>query len=335
MFRPRLVNGPFGDPGLYIDVLFERRAILFDLGDITALAPREVLRISDVFVTHTHMDHFIGFDRLLRLSLGRDRPVTLYGPPGFIGQVQHKLAAFTWNLVANYVSDFTVNACEVAAGGLLGRATFRCRERFERRDHAPLPVTDGVLLEEPGFRIRCVELDHQTRCLGLALEEKTHVNVWKNRLAELGVEPGAWLRDLKHAALAGAADDTAIVARSLQDGRPREVRLPLGELKRRVLRFVPGEKIGYVTDVAGHAENVRRIVDLVADADLLFIEAPFLHADGAAAERKYHLTARAAGDIGRRARARRVVPFHFSPRYAEREAELRAEVEVAFRSAGS
>jgi ribonuclease Z len=172
MFRPRLVNGPFGDPGLYIDVLFERRAILFDLGDIAALAPREVLRISDVFVTHTHMDHFIGFDRLLRLSLGRDRPVTLYGPPGFIAQVEHKLAAFTWNLVANYASDFTIHVRETAPDDLLRGATFHCTERFARSDDAPVAVTDGVLLEEPAFRIRCVVLDHQIPCLGFALEAR-------------------------------------------------------------------------------------------------------------------------------------------------------------------
>ncbi len=87
LFLPQLVNDPFGDPGLYVEYLFEKRSFLFDLGDLRALAPRKILRISDIFVSHTHMDHFVGFDQLLRISLGREKNLRLFGPPGFVAQV--------------------------------------------------------------------------------------------------------------------------------------------------------------------------------------------------------------------------------------------------------
>ena len=61
LFEPRLVNDAFGDPALYVDFRDERRALLFDLGDISVLPPRKLMRLSHVFVTHTHMDHFAGF----------------------------------------------------------------------------------------------------------------------------------------------------------------------------------------------------------------------------------------------------------------------------------
>ena len=328
IFTPELVNGPFGDPCLYLDFKFEGRALLFDLGDIAALPPRKILRLTDVFVSHAHMDHFVGFDRLLRVCLGRETAVRLYGPPGFIGRVEHKLSAYSWNLVHNYPNDFTLVVHELD-GEQLAAARFRCHARFTRE---PLPHREapaGLLLDEPGFRVRAAALDHDITCLAFALEEKTHVNVWKNRLAEMGLQTGAWLNELKRAVVQGAPDDTTV--RAWWRGRDglHEHYYGLGELKARVLELVPGEKLCYATDVLHSAENERRLAALAADADQLYIECVFLDEDADHAARKFHLTARQAGRIARAARARLVVPFHFSPRYVERESELRAELDEA------
>jgi ribonuclease Z len=329
-FQPHLVNGPFGDPGLFVDILFDRRALLFDLGDIAALPPRKILRTSDVFVTHTHMDHFVGFDRLLRVCLGRERPLTLYGPDGFVDQVHHKLAAFTWNLVENYAVDLAITACEIGSDGLLRRAEFNSRERFARRDANCTELRHGILVDEPTFQVRCAVLDHQIPSLGFALQEAMHINVWRNRLRELGLVPGAWLKDVKRAVLAGAPDETPVVADCRDAGASQTTTVALGTLREKALRCVPGQKIAYVSDVAFHAENVRRIVELAAQSDLLFMEAMFLEQDADDARRKFHLTARQAGEIARQAGARALVPFHFSPRYSDCESRLRSEAETAF-----
>ncbi len=101
IFHARLVNGVLGRPRpVHRPQVSARRAILFDIGDVSSLSTRGCwLRVSDVFVSHTHMDHFAGFDHLPRVCLGRDTGVRLYGPANFIAQVGHKLAAYTWDLV--------------------------------------------------------------------------------------------------------------------------------------------------------------------------------------------------------------------------------------------
>lgn len=327
-FHPRLVNDPWADPALYVEFLFESRAMLFDAGDLRALAPRKILRVSDVFISHAHMDHFMGFDWLVRICLGREKRLRLFGPPGFLDQIDHKLAAYTWNLARNYDTDFSLAVAELAPDGVRRSADFSCHGGF-RRVHEATSVGDLTLVDEPAFRVRAVVLDHKIPCLAFALEEKAHVNIWRNRLAELGLAAGPWLRDLKHAVLQGAADDSLVTAPRADSAGT--LRVPLGVIKAHALRVVPGEKLCYVTDCAHHDANLARIVELVEGCDVLFIEAMFLDADAGHAAAKAHLTARQAGEIARIAGARRVVPFHFSARYSGRFDCLQAEFEDAYR----
>jgi ribonuclease Z len=260
----------------------------------------------------------------------------VYGPARFITQLEHKLAAYTWNLVENYQTDFVIIAHEMDAQGSVRRAQFRSRRRFEREPLSDALAYQGLLLEDPLFRVRTIPLEHHDiTSLAFAFEESAHINVWKNRLEELQLPTGPWLTDLKRQVRAGAPDDTPIrVHWRMRDGSHNRT-FALGELKQKVLEFVPGQRVCYVTDVADNERNRNALAEFVRDADLLFIEAVFLDADREHAERKAHLTARAAGAIARAAGVKSAVPFHFSPRYMGREDELRQEFAGAWRAIAS
>jgi ribonuclease Z len=331
IYQAQLVNAAFGDPGLYIDLKFERRALLFDIGDISSLPTRKLLRISDVFVSHTHMDHFAGFDHLLRVCLGRDTGVRMYGPPNFIDQVEHKLHAYTWNLVENYTSDFTILAHELGHGERMRRARFRSRNRFEREPLPEIALVDDVPLQDREFQVRARAFDHHgLPSYAFAFEEHTHLNVWKNRLEDLGLPTGPWLTELKRRVRAGEPDDATIdVTWRTREG-PHTKSFSLGELKQSVLESVPGQRVCYVTDVAGHENNQRQLIPFLHDADIAFIEAVFLDEDREHAERKAHLTATQAGSIAHAARVKTAVPFHFSTRYFPNDQALREEFERSY-----
>ena len=328
LFVPRLVNDAFGDPGLYVDFCEERRALLFDLGDLARLLPRELLRLSHVFVTHTHMDHFAGFDQLLRIILGRKAEIVIFGGPDFLDQVEHKLRAYTWNIAHRY-DELVIDARELAPAGDTRHARFSSRRRFVREACAPLPRFDDVVHDEPTFRVRARLVDHDIPCLAYAIEEKARVCIDKERLLAHGLGTGAWLRELKHAALTGIPDDTPLrVAWRDRDGEHVTMRT-IGALQHLILDVVPGQRVGYVTDLRYTDANVATLVQLLTGVDRLFIESVFLDEDRDHGLRKNHLTARQAGLIARQLGARAVEPFHFSPRYAGRGDELAAELRAA------
>ena len=208
-FHPRLVNGPFDDPGLFVPFVFEKRAFLFDIGDIHSLDARDVLKISHIFVSHTHIDHFIGFDRLLRLFLGRDKTLHIYGPAGIHRNVEGKLAGYSWNLVQNYENRFILHVSEVDASGIRTR-TYHCRDRFIPKDPPAAAPFGGKILEEPSLSVSAEILDHDIPCLGFSLTEKFHVNIMKDRLAALGLPVGPWLGRFKKALFEDCGPDTEI-----------------------------------------------------------------------------------------------------------------------------
>ena len=329
-FHPKLINDPFLDPGLFIPFLFEKRALLFDLGDLHALSSRDLLKVTHVFVTHTHMDHFVGFDTLLRIFLGREKEVHLFGPTDFLSHVEGKLASYTWNLVSEYPNNFGLRVTEIQKEKMLTK-TYFCQDRFRSERPPAVAPFSGILLKEPSFHVEGLLLDHRTPCLGLNLVENFYVNINKEALQKMGLPVGPWLTHFKKALYEKRDLKSDFMVTWEERGKLiREKGFVLGDLADKIGKISPGQRIAYITDIIGSPDNYEKVVELAKGADHLFIEAAFLDRDRETAHKKYHLTAKEAGELAKKARVKQFTLFHFSPRYNLQEADIQREALEAF-----
>lgn len=136
--------------------------LLFDCGEGTQ---RQLVRsvglaeLDAVFLTHFHADHWLGLPGLLKTFdlRGRERPLSIYGPPGLR---------------------------ELIAVGL--RAAGRVRYELELVELAP-----GDLLERDGYKIATVPVSHRVQAFGYVLYEDERPGEFDPRAAtELGLTPG-------------------------------------------------------------------------------------------------------------------------------------------------
>jgi len=309
-----------------VEFLCEKRGLLFDLGDLSSITNGELLKISHVFISHTHIDHFIGFDHFLRVVFGRGKTIHLYGPENFIANVTGKLAGFTWNLVDRYSESVTLEVTEVHESHLV-KAKFKAIDRFKKSDEKEIPFEDGILVDEDKFVVRTAILEHRIPCLGFSLEEKNHVNICKDRLEKMCYRSGPWLNDLKKYVCEGKSDEYLLEVPSMAKGSQKKT---LGHLKEELVLISPGQKISYVVDTVYNDANKNRIIALVRGSDILFCESPFLAEEEARGQERCHLTSRQAGIIAREAEVKKLNVFHFSGRHTFHTEQIIQEAEEAF-----
>jgi ribonuclease Z len=324
-----LVDASFGDPGLYIEA--GGAAALFDCGHLMPLAAARIHRVRDVFITHAHVDHFFGFDWLLRTFLGADRRLRVFGPAGIAARIHAKLDAYTWNIAMDFSLEVEVH--EVAPA--LDRASvsfFRLAHGLERRLAAERrDIAGGVLAESARHRVLAAEVDHGTPALAFRYEQRRGLRIDDAAVRALGLARGPWLKRLRSAVLGGRPAEEPFEVPAEGAGGAR--RFALGELARAITAEVRGTTIAYVADTRLSPEVRGPLVALAADADAFYCEAKYLEEDRAKADATRHLTARDAASLAREAGARALVLFHPSPKYQADYGRVLAEARAVFPAA--
>jgi ribonuclease Z len=320
-FLTRLVNGPLFDPVVFVRLLNQKTALLFDCGHLEGISNREILSVESLCISHPHMDHFMGFDQVLRVILHRDRPLHVYGPEGIMDKIISKLGSYTWNLTDGYLFEVIIH--EVRDHEII---TSKARACDAFRPSMPVQTRrQGTTIASHTFySVDALVLDHNVPCLGYIVKEPFHLNIKAARIAELGYTTGPWLGMLKQQILAGRMD--GLIDVSAITGT---VKIRVQDLYDDLVVISAGQTIAYITDIRASDENLKCIVENVHDVDILYIEAYYLAERLHEARQKAHLTAQETGLIARLIRAKKIVPMHVSPRYHHRMDEIMAELEAA------
>jgi ribonuclease Z len=158
-------GGSIPTAGRGLPALLVRRGgerILFDCGEGTQ---RQLVRsvglldLDAVFLTHFHADHWLGLPGLLKTFdlRGRERPLTLHGPPGLSELV-------------------------VAAMRLAGRVRYGLEV---------IELGTGDVLERDGYKIASVPVAHRIQALGYVVYEDARPGEFDPQAAvKLGLTPG-------------------------------------------------------------------------------------------------------------------------------------------------
>lgn len=302
---PGLVNRRDADPGLLVELAGLGRCYLFDCGNLERQSKRSLMRVSRLFVSHTHIDHFIGFDRLLRMSLGDPREVHVYGPEGMLANLGGKFSGYLWNL-QEAGPDFVGH--EISGNRMLtqrfpGGRQFRPEEVREEA-----MGSDGLISSEEGVTVRCAPLEHRSTSLGYCVRTEPFPAIREGALEAMGLRDGPWLAQLKQAAAGGTA-----AGATLQAG---DRAWPVAELLERLVETKPGQGIAYVTDTRHSAQTEAAVAALASGADVLYCEANFRDEDADRAQETCHLTAGQAARFARAAGVGKLVLFHISRKYS-------------------
>ena len=156
----------------------------------------------------------------------------------------------------------------------------------------------GVILEDDTFQLSVFPVSHRgPDCWGYNFREKEKRPFLAEKAEELGVPAGPCRRDL--------VQGKTVQLENGQLVHPDQV---LGPSQ-------PGVKLSFVGD-AGRTDD---LIEHVADADGLVIEATYLSQEANLAQEFGHLTAMQAAELARRAHIKTLYLTHISRRYREKD----------------
>ena len=316
----QLVNGSTGDPVLYVDYPDSDNALLFDGGDNAALSMAQLRDLTAVFITHHHMDHFVGIDRILRANTGAKLPLNIFGPPGTTERVAQRLRSYEHvffdgqNMV---IVLHDIGSDSITRMVLESESDFDDGETESTRWKPLDPI-----FENEDVQVEAAPTDHTVPGLAFALVEKPGWRLDEAKLAKGLLRRGPWIAQVRQALLQKKSQKDEL---QIQQGTFR-----IGDLAQQYFRQAEGCRIAYVADTFWSPKVQPGLIQLAQGSEILYCDSFYAEKQAAAAETYRHMTAKRAGIFARKAKVDELVLIHFSLRYKGRYDLLIQEAQAEF-----
>lgn len=307
MFLPEVKSRVNEDISILIKLDNYSFNFICECGDASDLTVKECQNTEAIFVSHTHIDHFINFDFILRHQIGIGRRIIICGPEGITQQVQSKIKGYQWNLIEE--NSITYEIREIKKNGRIEIAEINPPhwEIIPLENKQP-----DTLYKNNKFTVDFVILDHKTDSIAYLFKEEDTVKI---DISKSEFKGGKWVRELKTAY--EQDNENAIIKIEETDYQAAELFYMLETKK--------GDSLGVIMDHAANQANHEKIKSLFQNCNHAFIECFYKAEDKEFAQLNYHSYSEESAKIMKACLVKKATPVHFSRKYKEEEVKVLME----------
>ena len=313
MFLPELKSKPEEDISILLKLDNHSSSYLCECGDASDLMVKDCQDIDALFISHTHIDHFINFDQLLRHQIGLQKRVIVCGPEGIMDRVQSKIQGYSWNLIEAGAIIYEIR--EIIQKNHINRYVLE-PPNWELK--ALGRMNEEYLFDNDRFHVQFAILDHKIPSIAYLFKEKDTIKI---DLSQSSYRGGPWINSLKQAFKNNKADAAITIESQIFQAKQLF----------HLLHIKKGDSLGVIMDHAANPSNHEKIKHLFYNCNKVFIESFYKEADKELATLNFHSFSKESGRIMHESAVKEAIPVHFSRKYkADERQELIEEFKAAF-----
>ena len=272
-----------------------------ECGDASDLTVKDIQSAQAIFISHTHIDHFVNFDAMVRHQIGVQRRIVIVGPQGIAVQVKNRIQSYTWNLIERGSIIYEIREVVSDSKMIVYEIEPPVWELKEIKR-----VSGHILFQEKTFCVTGVLLDHKIPTLAYKFVENDSLKI---NLNNSGFKGGKWVNTLKEAFNNNQPDQEINIEEKIYKAKELYY----------LLHVEKGDTLGVIMDHAAHSDNHNKIRNHFEACHQVYIECFYKSEDKSFADLNSHSYSTMSAQIMKDTKVKTAIPVHYSRKYSGEE----------------